>query len=268
MTAKNMIETLNVNLPAGSGRFIRLSLVAGLMLTMLTGCSTLDRLSRLEGPPPLSQIENPHSQPNYSPISMPMPRPNLAERRPNSLWRPGARSFFKDQRASEVGDIITLNIDIEDEASLSNTSTRTRSGSENSSLQNLLGYEGSLAQIFPEALVAGTNNLAQVGSNSQNSGQGSISRDESIELKVAATVTQVLPNGNLVIYGRQEIRVNSEVRELVVGGIIRPEDISTMNAVNFEDVAEARVSYGGRGYLSDVQQARYGQELLDIFLPF
>jgi flagellar L-ring protein precursor FlgH len=89
-----------------------------------------------------------------------------------------------------------------------------------------------------------------------------------VTLRVAATVAQVLPNGNLVVTGRQQVRVNSELRDLSVGGVIRPQDIASDNTVRHDRLAEARIAYGGRGTISDVQRPRLGQELLDIILPF
>ena len=129
-----------------------------------------------------------------------------------------------------------------------------------------LGYEASLSRIFPSAI--DPTNLLELDSNTDSTGSGKISRDEQIEVKIAAVISQVLPNGNLVIHGRQEYRVNYEARELQIAGIIRPEDISSTNSIVYEKIAEARISYGGRGQISDLQQPRYGQQVLDIFFPF
>ncbi len=111
-------------------------------------------------------------------------------------------------------------------------------------------------------------NLVGLNSGSTSEGSGSIRRNEEIELKLASVITDVLPNGNLVIYGRQEVRVNFEVRELAIAGIVRPEDITSANTISYEKIAEARISYGGRGQITDVQQPRYGQQLYDIIFPF
>ncbi len=232
----------------------------------LSGCTALDRLSRVGEEPDLTPIENPIQQAGYQPVTMPMPRPEPALYQPNSLWRTGAKAFFKDQRAANVGDVMTVNIAIEDQASLENTTERSRTTTETDSVSSILGYEQSLGKILPEAI--DPTNLIDIDGSTENSGAGTIDRSETIELKIAAVVTQVLPNGNLVIQGRQEIRVNFEVRELYIAGVVRPQDISSSNTINYDKIAEARVAYGGRGIISDVQQPRLGTQILDIVYPF
>jgi flagellar L-ring protein precursor FlgH len=232
----------------------------------LSGCNALTRLSNVGAEPPLTTIENPTLQASYRPVSMPMPAPRPVERNANSLWRTGARAFFKDQRAADVGDILTVVVDLEDEATINNSTTRARTANEDGSLNAFFGYESSINRILPETIQPG--NIIDVNSQSDSNGAGQISREEDIELKVAAVISQVLPNGNLVIHGRQEFRVNFEARELQIAGIIRPEDISSTNAISYEKIAEARISYGGRGQISDLQQPRYGQQVFDILFPF
>lgn len=232
----------------------------------LSGCNALDRLSRVGQEPDLTPIENPVHQAGYQPVTMPMPRPEPALYQPNSLWRTGAKAFFKDQRAANVGDVMTVNIAIEDQASLENTTERSRTTTENDSVSSILGYEGALNSFLPEAV--DPTNLVDIDGSTVNSGEGTIDRSETIELKIAAVVTQVLPNGNMVIQGRQEIRVNFEVRELYITGVVRPQDISSANTINYDKIAEARVAYGGRGIISDVQQPRLGTQILDIVYPF
>lgn len=233
---------------------------------ILSGCNTVQRLSEIGGTPRLTHTDNPIQRPEYQPVSMPMPRPSETPRYANSLWRPGARGFLKDQRADEVGDIVTVLIEIEDSAKLSNKTTRKRDNTEDADLPALGGLETKLAKLLPSAV--SPTDLINFSSSTENTGEGNIDRDEEINLKVAAVVTQTLPNGNLVIMGRQEVRVNFEVRELLVTGVIRPEDIGSDNAVSYEKIAEARISYGGRGHISDVQQPRYGQQLFDVVFPF
>lgn len=232
----------------------------------LSGCNALSRLANVGAEPPLTTIQNPTLQASYRPVSMPMPAPKPVERNANSLWRTGARAFFKDQRASDVGDILTVVVDLDDEATLNNATTRTRTANEDGSLNAFLGYESSLSRLLPEAINPG--NLLDIDSQSDSTGSGQITRNEDIKLKIAAVISQVLPNGNLVIHGRQEFRVNFEARELQIAGIIRPEDISSTNTIVYEKIAEARISYGGRGQISDLQQPRYGQQVIDILFPF
>lgn len=232
----------------------------------LPACTTLDRLNGVGDAPPLTTIENPVQQPGYRPVTMPMPAPVPDQREVNSLWRAGSRSFFKDQRASRVGDILTVMVDISDSAKLDNKTERTRENEESMNVPRLFGLEAELSKKLPQAI--SPTNAFGVNSDTTNKGEGKIDRKETIQVKVAAVVSQVLPNGNLVIHGRQEIRINFEVRELVVSGIIRPEDINSINSVTSDKIAEARISYGGRGQITDVQQPRYGSQVMDILLPF
>lgn len=233
----------------------------------LGGCTTMiDRLAEVGETPDLTPIENPIEQPGYEPISLPMPTPETRQYKANSLWRAGSRGFFKDQRASRVGDILTVLIAIDDDASVDNSTTRTRDVNEDASIGALFGYEAALDAILPEAVSA--TNLVDIDSDSLAKGVGEIDREEKINLRIAAIISQVLPNGNLVIHGSQEVRVNYEVRELLVDGVIRPQDISSSNTVDHDQIAEARIVYGGRGTLSDVQRPRYGQEIFDIIYPF
>ena len=232
----------------------------------LSGCgNTLDRLQNVGREPALSQVQNPTQATGYQPVSLPMPEPQPTIRNPNSLWQKGSRSFFKDQRANDVGDLVTVLIEVKDNAKVSNT-TRARDNSETGGFTNLFGLESQITSVLPE----GTTSPALVGlaNTTSNSGKGAIDRSEAISLKVAATVTQKLPNGNLVILGRQEMRVNYELRELQITGIVRPQDITVLNTVSYEKIAEARIAYGGKGHISDVQQPRYGQQILDAVLPF
>ncbi len=234
----------------------------------LPACNAMSRVANIGSAPELTKIQDPYAQPGYQPVSLPMPTPLPAERNPNSLWRNGSKAFFKDQRANKVGDLLTVNIKIDDQAQMNNQSTRTRNNSDKAGIPGFFGLEGAagLNKILPEEAQAGS--LVDLSSATSNAGKGAITRKEQIELKVAALVTQTLPNGNLVIQGRQEVRVNYEVRELIITGVIRPEDITAQNVISYEKIAEARISYGGRGQMTDVQQPRYGQQLFDIIMPF
>ncbi|MBX3496467.1 MAG: flagellar basal body L-ring protein FlgH [Parvibaculum sp.] len=236
-------------------------IAAVLVAATLAGCNSADRIANIGKAPDMAPVGTIEPR-----VSMPMPAPEEIVYQPNSLWRSGSRAFFRDQRAARVGDILTVLINISDNAKVDNTTKRSRANAENASVDNLLGYESYLGKVLPNAV--DNTNLANLGSSSSSAGAGSVDRREKIELTVAAVVTQVLPNGNLVISGRQQVRVNFEVRELDVAGIVRPEDISNINTIQHTQIAEARIAYGGQGHISDVQQARYGQQLFDILMPF
>ncbi len=183
----------------------------------------------------------------------------------NSLWRPGARAFFVDQRASRPGDILTVMINISDSAKLSNTTASSRTNATKGQISHMLGLEGTLAKIMPKGFDP-TNAIDQSG-NTTSQGAGSVDRQEQISLTVAAVVTGVLPNGNLIIQGSQEVKTNNELRELTVSGIVRPEDISATNTISHTQIAEARIEYGGRGDLSRVQKTPVGQAVMEQFSP-
>ena len=237
-----------------------------LLVSGLSACNTLQRLSEVGEGPRTSRIEDPTQQPGYQQVSMPMPEPiDSPPAGVNSLWRPGSRSFFKDLRANSIGDILTVNIKIQDSGTLSNATQTGRSGSEGADPFVLLGLEKKVTKLFGDA---DTTNLFDFGSSSKTQGSGVANRKEEVLVNLAAQVMQKMPNGNLVIAGRQELRVNGELRELTVQGIIRPEDITSANTISSEKIAEARIVYGGRGIISDVQQPRYGQQIFDILAPF
>ncbi len=236
------------------------------LVLLLPGCGSLQRLSEVGRPPTMTPSGDPTADPAYRPITMPMPRPQSEPAQANSLWRQGSRAFFKDQRAANVGDIVTVLVNIVDTASLKNESSATRNGTESLGVPNLLGLERSVPKVFGKGV--SPSSLVTTTSTNGSTGAASVKRNETVTLRLAGVVTQVLPNGNLAVAARQEVRVNSELRELQVSGVIRPQDIASDNTVLHDRMAEARISYGGRGQMTNVQTPRYGQQLLDVLLPF
>ncbi len=249
-------------------RAISCSAAALVVATGVGGCSLATRLTEIGDKPQLSTIaDNPEGKPGYRPVSLPMPATPRAEDNPNSLWRPGAKAFFKDTRAKELGDILTIRLKLDDSAKLKNSTKRSRNDGETQKIEAMLGLEGGIAKVLPGGLgVAGP--LLSFGTDHATEGDGGIDRKEEIDLTVAGIVTQVLPNGLLAIVGRQEIRVNFELRELMISGVVRPQDIEADNSISHEKIAEMRVAYGGRGTLSDLQQPRWGTQIWDIIFPF
>ncbi len=243
---------------------IRVAPITGVAFA-LGGCAALERLTQIGEQPKLSAIENPTAAPGYKPVQMPMPNAQPASFNPNSLWRNGSRAFFKDQRAHQVGDILTVKVKFTDKATLENETSRSRKGEEDSGVEAFLGRK-----TLPPPLnkVAIPGRILTTDSTGMSEGKGSVDRKEELQTNIAGVVTQVLPNGNLVIEGKQEVRVNFEVRELIVAGIVRPEDIESDNTIDSTKIAQARIAYGGRGQITDVQQPRYGQQVMDVILPF
>ena len=241
-------------------------LISGLIALSigLAGCGTSSQLKEVGKTPALSNIGDPTAEPGYKPVSLPMPAPEPAVYTANSLWRSNDQSFFRDGRARRVGDILTINVTIDDEAEFENTTERTRTAGRGLGVGT--GLLGSLFNLIPG--IGDTNAVVSLNANTNTNGDGSIERSEELTTTIAAVIVQKLPNGNLVIEGKQEVRVNAEVRELIVAGVIRPDDIQPDNTIESTKIAQARISYGGRGHISQVQQAGYGQQIVDIVAPF
>src|SRR5690349_11647026 len=203
-----------------------------LLGAFLSGCAALDRLSTIGEQPPLTPVNNPTTAPGYKPVQMPMPMPQPASYNPNSLWRNGSRAFFKDQRARQVGDLLTVTVNITDKAAIANETQRSRKNSEDSGIDNFFGKK-----TIPFVNSTLPTRLLTADSTASSDGKGSVNRQEALQTNVAAVVTQVLPNGNLVVEGKQEIRVNYEIRELIIAGIVRPEDIQSDNTIDSSRIA-------------------------------
>ena len=249
--------------------------VTALAVMALSACSGPREAYREHRDPQVSDLTvSPETIPEAVAVSVPVPirpappAPKRAEAA--SLWKTGDSGFFGDRRAMNVGDILTILIEIDDEAQLRNASERARSSDNEISGSTVLGYESQLDRILPGigAEDLPTGSIVDLSGASSSSGNGSINRQERIRLKVAAMVVRVLDNGNMVVAGRQEVKVNNELRELRVAGIIRAADIGMDNAIPYDRIAEARITYGGRGQISRVQQPRYGEDVLDVVLPY
>lgn len=257
-----------------------------------SACGVGGRLKSVGKAPKLSATEAPADLPDFEPsLARPADREGVrqaapavasndvagisAPRRPSaapasapsaSLFRTGAGALFRDQRASKKGDILTIKINIADKADMGNNTTRQRDSADTGGIAGLLGLQSVVSKILPGK--PDPSKLIDAGSTSKFTGAGTTARSETINMTMAAIVTDVLPNGNLMIRGRQEVRVNFEMRELIVTGIIRPEDIARDNSIPHTQIAEARVIYGGKGQLTDAQQTRWGQQIYDALFPF
>jgi flagellar L-ring protein precursor FlgH len=251
-------------MPMNVHNVLRHAVLASITASLLSSCAAIDRLKNIGEQPALTSVDNPTTRPGYKPVQMPMPAAQPASYNPNSLWRNGSRAFFKDQRAQQIGDILTVMVNITDKANIANETQRSRANTEDSGITNFLG--SNTIKTPASAILPGR--ILTADSTASSDGKGSVNRQEALQTNVAAVVTQVLPNGNLVVEGKQEIRVNFEIRELIVAGIVRPEDIQSDNTIDSSKIAQARIAYGGRGQITDVQQPRYGQQVLDVVLPF
>jgi flagellar L-ring protein precursor FlgH len=239
---------------------MRLRVLALLTLLPLGACAGVQEavigpgLTPVAYPAPLAAV--PNTMPLAS-VREPLPQPASA----NSLWRTGARTFFTDQRAARVGDILTVNIDIDDSAKTTNATSSSRTSGMKAGVPHFFGLETTLGKILPGAF--DPTQTIETNSNQSNAGAGAVNRSEKISLTIAAVVTGILPNGNLIIQGTQEVRTNTDVRQLTVAGVVRPEDISAANTIRHTQIAEARISYSGRGDISRVQKTPMGQSLVE-----
>jgi len=230
---------------------------------LAAGCGRLDHVGK---PPSFTpQVESDERVAMLDP-GLPLRAEPARQIDAASLWSGSKKSLLGDRRAMQRGDIMTVVIEIDEEAEISNSTSRSRNGSESMGVPHLFGLPQRIDGDLPEG--ASMANAVDLNSSASSGGDGSVSRNEKLTLRVAATVMQVLPNGVLEIQGSQEVRVNFELRELLVSGYVRPEDISRQNEITYDKIASARVSYGGRGQITDVQQPRYGQQVLDVILPF
>ena len=224
---------------------------------MLSGCHIAERLATVNEAPQLSQIQNPHYAANYQQVSMPMPEARGKHKEANSLWQLGSKAFFKDQRANKVGDVITVMVKI------NNTQKMDMAPEINKTSQSSLNYKKFF--LFQNDYLPGEVDLS---SNPSHKGKGKYDITDNIEFTIASVVTQVLPNGSLIVEGRREIRLMNEVREMHIKGVVRREDVLADNTVESDKIAELRVSYGGRGDLSDTMKAPWGQQILNHLAPF
>jgi flagellar L-ring protein precursor FlgH len=227
-----------------------------LVLVLMVGVAGCSRLKDVGQEPPLTPI----GSGLYAPVvGFPgQTQPHGVRNGMVSLWDDSRGDLFRDPRASRVGDVITVNISINDRATMGNSTDRSTEAKATSSFDAGIslgpGYkaDGSL----------------DIESKSSATGKGNIDRSEKIQLNIAAVVTAVMPNGNLLISGSQEVRVNYELRLLNIAGVVRPRDISRDNTISYDKIAEARIAYGGRGRVSEVQQPGYVHQVYDILKPF
>jgi flagellar L-ring protein precursor FlgH len=242
---------------------MRNQILAGLALASLLGCARLDHVGKRPEFTPSNEGAE-HLAMATTGLPQTLERQRLVDQA--STWSGSRNSLLGDRRAGEVGDILTVVIEIDEKAEISNSTSRSRSADENLALEELFGLPQRIDQNLPEG--ASSANAVGVEADSRSQGDGSVRRKEKLTLRIAATVTDLLPSGAMRIEGSQEVRVNYEIRELLVSGYVRSGDVTRNNEITYDKIASARISYGGRGQIMDVQQPRYGQQIVDIILPF
>jgi flagellar L-ring protein precursor FlgH len=235
------------------------------VLLIFSGCTSMfNQLKNVGKPPEINKV-NVYNKDNLDEVYSKTVQNKDESLSSNSLWTPDSKTFFfRERKAKDVGDILKIKIVIEDKAKLNNKTTKSRKSGKDFGMPNLFGLENTIKNKIP----ADPKKLMKIDSDSNSTGDGQIDRKETISTNIAATIIRILPNGNFLITGSQEIRVNYELREITVAGIVRPEDIGSDNSVDLDQIAEARVSYGGRGQISQYQQDPYGKQILDIISPF
>lgn len=241
------------------------SLIMISLLTLSTACGRLSQVGQEpEFTPPQASAERTAMITEGLPTRL--DTPGVVPNAEASLWSGSRGSLLGDRRAVQRGDILTVVIEIDEGASISNSTSRSRSGSQDMSVPSLFGIPQRVNESLPEG--ATLDAAVQLSGSSTSSGDGNVQRNEQLTLRIAATIVDVLPNGVVAISGSQEVRVNFELRELLVTGYVRPEDITRQNEITYDKIAAARISYGGRGQITDMQQPRYGQQVAEILLPF
>ncbi len=229
---------------------------------LLAACGDLNQVGRA---PAFSPMQGSYEH-NAMYSTLPESTDNRGPTEQSSLWTSQRSSLLGDHRAGKRGDILTVVVEIDDQAQISDSTGRNRSGSERMGMPSLFGIPQRLDAVLPTG--ASSADLVSTSSSSTFTGNGSVARKEKVTLRLAATVVEELPNGVLRIEGQQEVRVNNELRNLLVSGYVRPDDISRQNEITYDKIADAQISYGGRGQLTDFQQPRYGQQVIDQIVPF
>ena len=231
------------------------------MILGLTGCHIQEELEQVGKAPAFSPASDVFTAKDKK--GAPLVKSGVARASSHqALWASGKKSFFMDQRARSVGDILTVNVDIKDEkGKLDNKTNRSRSSQRSLSIPQFFGIK--------DADIIGANPAMAFTDTTDPSfeGHGKVDRSETVRTKISVVVQEVQPNGNLRIEGKQEVRVNYDVREIFISGIVRPQDIDDSNEISWSRIAEARIGYGGRGQIMQFQQPPYGQQILDILLP-
>lgn len=240
--------------------------LALLGLLAVAGCDSFDSIQK---PPNFSAPGVVDNIPRPEATAVTIAAANVAQLPPamrGSLWRPGSKTFFRDPRARGVGDLLTVAVNLKEQAEFANQTSLDRSTNNGMQATALMGVGSLIGRVIPG--LAGTDPTISVEGNNRTIGKGDIKRSENIVMNVAATVVQVLPNQNLEIAGSQEIRLNNELRQLQIRGIVRPEDIRSDNTINSDKIADARIEYGGRGVSSTIQRPTWGQDVLTRIAPF
>jgi len=238
------------------------------LAALLSACSIVDRVGEVGSPPAIAPIENVANPPSIKSIVYPIQIEPEVRPTANSLWRPGSKTFLKDQRAARVGDVLTADVSVADSAEIANETSRARSSSDALDLGAMFGYAKSIRSLLPGSPAFDPSKALSSSGAGQFKGSGAATRKETVRFKIAVVVVDQLRNGNFVISGKQELRINNELREIQVAGIVRPQDIDPDNVISSEKMAEARITYGGRGVLSDYQQPPFGAQILEIIRPF
>jgi flagellar L-ring protein precursor FlgH len=247
-----------------------------LFALFLPGCNLARNLATVGEPPQMTQIKDPRDVPGYEPVHMAMPDATPPKGgSTNSLWQSGSRAFFKDQRAGKVGDVLSVEVLVDRKQYMQMNPDIERQSSLSTTVNELFGQSLPVQKRMAKALPGQKNSApkplttwADVTSSPAHKSTAKYDVQDKMQFNMAVVVIQILPNGNMVIQGREEVRLVNELREIEIKGIIRREDISSNNTIASQKIAQLRISYGGRGDLSDAQQAPWGQQYLNKLLPF
>ncbi len=198
--------------------------------------------------------------------SLPMTEEKILPPNEGGIYSVKSKNLYQDNRARRVGDILLVKI-VETSSGKKSANTKTsRASSLTGGISSFFGFEQSLLTKGGEHTPSRTSMDADLSSGFE--GKAETSRDSVVSATISAKVMEVTMDGNLIIQGYREVRVNNETQHIILSGIVRPTDISQDNSILSSSIADARIEYNGTGTLADRQQPGWLANAIDVIWPF